>query len=72
MKTAEEDEEQKKNDEVEGAGGDPLSWANDGDANPNDDWGAFTATAKKGNKGKKEKVSRSRFQVMSPADWCLP
>ncbi len=58
-KKKEEEEEQRKNDEAEAAGvGDPLSWANAGDANPDDEWGGFTTTAKKGKKGKKEKVIR--------------
>ena len=54
-KRKKEEEEQKKKEEAEAASGDPISWANGGDVNPDDDWGDFTATAKKGNKGKKGK-----------------
>lgn len=59
----EEEEERKRKEEEEydvGNGGDPLSWADsvgDANANPNDEWGGFTTTAKKGKKDKKGKVS---------------
>lgn len=57
QKKKEEEEEQKKKDEEEAAsGGNPLSWADGGDANPDDEWGGFTAAGKKGKKGKKGKV----------------
>lgn len=61
-----EEEEQKQKDEAQAAsGGDPLSWANEGDANPDDEWGGFTTTAKKGKKGKKDKVIQTKSQVKS-------
>ena len=53
-----EEEEKKKKDEEEAAsgGGGPLSWADGGDANPEDEWGGFTTAGKKGKKGKKAKA----------------
>lgn len=49
------EEEKKKEEEEELAkAGDPLSWANGGDADPDDEWGNFIE--KKGKKGKKAKV----------------
>ena len=54
------EEEEKKEMEQEDAANDPLSWADPGEANQDEDWGGFTSTAKKGKKGKKDKVCHSR------------
>ena len=50
-------EEKKKEQEKPDNAVDSLSWANDGDANPDDEWGGFTE--KKNKKGKKGKVGSS-------------
>lgn len=56
-KKKKEEEEQKKKEEEEAAnGGDPFSWVDGGDANPDDESGGFTTAGKKGKKGKKGKV----------------
>lgn len=56
-KKRKEEEKQKMKDEEEAArGGDPLSWADGGEANPADEWGGFMAAGKKGKKAKKGKV----------------
>ena len=61
-KKKEEEERKKKEEEEEeeeaaaaANGGGSLSWADGGDANPDDEWSGFT-TAKKGKKNKKGKV----------------
>ncbi|KAL8752966.1 MAG: hypothetical protein Q9199_005373 [Rusavskia elegans] len=52
----EEEEERKRKEEEEAAGADPLDWMKDGDTKPDDDWGGFASTDKKGKKNKKGKV----------------
>lgn len=52
-----QEEEKKKEQEEPDNAVAPLSWANDGDANPDDEWGGFTE--KKNKKGKKGKVGSS-------------
>ncbi|KAL8913149.1 MAG: hypothetical protein Q9171_001943 [Xanthocarpia ochracea] len=56
-KKEEEEERKRKEEEEEDAGGaGALDWMNDGDTKPDDDWGGFTSTDKKGKKNKKGKT----------------
>ena len=55
-KKEEEEEEKKQKEEEEAGGADPLDWMKDGDTKPDDDWGGFASTDKKGKKNKKGKV----------------
>lgn len=52
-----EEEKKKHEEEQSNTAVDPLSWAKDADANPDDEWGGFTG--KKNKKGKKGKVGCS-------------
>ncbi|KAL9613638.1 MAG: hypothetical protein Q9167_001814 [Letrouitia subvulpina] len=61
-KAAQEEEDKKKKEEEErkmleetANNEDPLAWANEGNANPEDEWDAFTTAGKKNKKGKKGK-----------------
>ena len=55
-KNKEEEEQRKKDEEEAASGGNPLTWVDGGDANPDDECGGFMAAGKKGKKGKKGKV----------------
>ena len=59
-KKQEEEEEKKKQEEEAANKTNPLSWADDANGDLGDDWGGFTATAKKDKKGKKGKVGQRR------------
>ncbi|KAL8950125.1 MAG: hypothetical protein Q9222_003825 [Ikaeria aurantiellina] len=55
-KKKEEEEEKKRKDEEGADGADPLAWMIDEEVKPDDEWGAFASTDKKGKKNKKGKA----------------